>query len=92
MNLWNVRLTWCAQCRRIVRWNNGAHLNRHALPPGFSYRLLTALREVYTERGVEIWLGCHNRNLGGVPRDLIKNGQFHRVMGEAQRLALWANG
>jgi hypothetical protein len=36
MKLWKLRLTWCAYCQRIVRWQRGAHLNTHPLPPGIS--------------------------------------------------------
>jgi hypothetical protein len=34
MKLWKLRLVWCEECRRIVRWRRGAHLLQHSLPPG----------------------------------------------------------
>lgn len=34
IKLWEFRIVWCEQCRRLVRWNRGAHLRSHPLPPG----------------------------------------------------------
>lgn len=33
LKLWKLYLVWCVECRRFVRWERGAHLRRHPLPP-----------------------------------------------------------
>lgn len=62
MNLWNVRLTWCTQCRRIVRWKNGAHLAQHPLPAG-------VFRKPSNERSTPGLIPCSCGDLSGSGQD-----------------------
>ena len=47
-----------------------------------------ALRDIYTEEGVEIWLRGRKRLLGGErPIDLIERGEIDRVLAVVEMLA-----
>lgn len=49
--------------------------------------LVTELREVYTDEGIQIWLRSRNRNLGQRrPIELLAEGQVEEVLEEVQRV------
>ncbi|MBD3777676.1 MAG: DUF2384 domain-containing protein [Micrococcales bacterium] len=49
--------------------------------------LVTELREVYTDEGIQIWLRSRNRNLGGRrPLDMLRDGDIESVLDEVQRV------
>lgn len=51
-------------------------------------RLVSLLSDVYTEKGVWIWLTSANRNLNGyTPTALLINGGGEQVMREAHRIS-----
>lgn len=87
------RLTGVSE-RQVHRWISGA-----SRPDGSSRtRLLEvnyviqALRDVYTEDGVEVWLHGPNRNFGGrKPIEMLEEGDFAEVLQEIERLTVGAD-
>lgn len=55
--------------------------------------LVHLLKEVYKPEGIEIWLHCRNRGLGGQrPIDLLVEGEFEPVLNAVERLRSGAMG
>lgn len=75
--------------RQVQHWVSGAHR-----PQGDTRdRLLevryivSELSEVYRPEGVDIWLHGRNRSLGGErPIDLLRQGEFQKVLNAIERL------
>lgn len=54
--------------------------------------VIAALREVYTDDGVELWLHSPNSELGGArPEDLLRDGQVDVVSDAVERLRVGAS-
>lgn len=79
-----------ASLRTVQNWAAGS-----ALPTGAKARrlldlqfIVRELRTAYTDEGVQIWLHSRNRNLDRQrPIDLLTNGDFERVLEEAERVS-----
>jgi len=75
--------------RTIHNWAQG-----HTKPRGPAatrvldvVHLVSELREVYTDEGIQIWLKSRNRNLGRQrPIDLLSEGRIDEVLDEVQRV------
>ena len=79
--------------RQVQHWASGSHRPQ----PEARDRLLELhyvvdrLRDVYTPEGIEIWLHGRNRSLKGEkPIDLLREGDFERVLYAIDRLAAGA--
>jgi hypothetical protein len=76
--------------RQVQHWASGAHR-----PQGESrdrllelHYIVERLREVYKPEGADIWVHGRNRSLGGAkPIDLLREGEFARVLAAVERLA-----
>jgi hypothetical protein len=50
-------------------------------------QLVAGLRDVFTTEGAALWLEAENAELDGeCPRDLIRRGEFDRVLEAVERL------
>jgi len=75
--------------RTIHNWTQG-----HTKPRGQAatrvldvVHLVSELREVYTDEGIQIWLKSRNRNLGlQRPIDLLSQGRIDDVLDEVHRV------
>jgi DNA-binding transcriptional regulator YiaG len=75
--------------RTVQNWVSG-----HSKPRGTAatrvldvVHLVSQLRDVYTDEGIQIWLKTRNRNLGGRrPIELLGEGRFDEVLEEVDRV------
>jgi hypothetical protein len=76
--------------RQVQHWASGAHR-----PQGDAkdrllelHYIIERLREVYTPEGADIWIHGRNRSLNSQkPIDLLRAGEFARVLAAVERLA-----
>lgn len=76
--------------RQVQNWASGASrpegANRDRLLE-LKY-VIEQLSDVYTDEGIDIWLHARNRALDGArPIELLREGQFDRVLALVDRLA-----
>lgn len=76
--------------RQVQHWASGAHRPQGAAKDKLLelHYIIERLREVYTPEGADIWLHGRNRGLDGEkPIDLLRAGEFERVLAAIERLA-----
>lgn len=78
-----------ASLRTIQNWTRGDTTPRGTTATRLVdvQHIVSELREVYTDEGIQIWLRSRNRNLGGRrPIDLLAEDQVEVVLDEVQRV------
>lgn len=78
-----------ASLRTIQNWTRGETRPRGTTATRLVdvQHLVSELREVYTDEGIQIWLRSRNRNLGGRrPIDLLADDQIDVVLDEVRRV------
>jgi uncharacterized protein (DUF2384 family) len=78
-----------ASLRTVQNWTRGGTTPRGTTATRLMdvQHIVSELREVYTDEGIQIWLRSRNRNLGGRrPIDLLAEDQVEVVVDEVQRV------
>jgi hypothetical protein len=76
--------------RQVQHWASGAHRPQGEAKDRLLelHYIVERLREVYTPEGADIWAHGRNRSLEGQkPIDLLRAGEFERVLAAVERLA-----
>lgn len=55
-------------------------------PVPVEQQIARLLSDVYTGKGVDIWMNAHNFNLRATPRALLAAGDTEAVLAEARRV------
>jgi DNA-binding transcriptional regulator YiaG len=79
--------------RQVQHWASGAHRPQADARDRLLelHYIVERLRDIYTPEGIEIWVHGRNRALGGEkPIELLRAGEFERVLAEIERLAAGA--
>jgi uncharacterized protein (DUF2384 family) len=78
-----------ASLRTVQNWTRGGTTPRGTTATRLMdvQHIVSELREVYTDEGIQIWLRSRNRNLDGRrPIDLLAEDQVEVVVDEVQRV------
>lgn len=76
--------------RQVQHWASGAHRPQGEAKDRLLelHYIVERLREIYTPEGTDIWVHGRNRGLEGrKPIDLLRAGEFERVLAAVERLA-----
>lgn len=76
--------------RQVQHWASGAHRPQGEAKDRLLelHYIVERLREIYAPEGADIWVHGRNRGLEGQkPIDLLRAGEFERVLAAVERLA-----
>lgn len=78
------------KARQVQHWASGAHRPQGEAKDKLLelHYIVERLREVYMPEGIDIWIHARNRGLAGAkPIELLRAGEFERVLAAVERLA-----